>query len=257
MHFIRKWIILLLFFATSLVFAEMETLSGTIEKARTQSVLTQKMLANYIMLGMHNTFQNTEKNLQKSIEIFERHIEELDAFATSKKAFVNIEKIMQSWDPIKTMLLEEKSQKRAMVLFDKLELMLALTRETTEIYTRQTGSMLGKIIDASADIGISAQRMATLYLLKAWKIKEKKVETSMKRSMEIFKKSMEMLKQAKINTIEIQRRLKKIERAFMYFSVMNRLDSTAIPTLIYKKSDTILENANILSSLYNKTITLN
>ena len=257
MHFIRRWSMLLLFFASTLAFAEIETLSGAIEKARMQSVLTQKILADYIMVGMHNTFQNTEKNLQKNIEIFEHNIEELDAFATSKKAFMNIEKIMQLWDPIRSMLLEEKSRKRAVILFDKLELMLALTRETTEIYTRQTGSMLGKIIDASADIGINAQRMATLYLLMAWKIKEKRVGISMKRSMEIFKKSTEMLKQAKINTTEIQSQLKEIERAFMYFSVMDRLDSTTIPTLIYKKSDTILENANILSSLYNKTITLN
>ena len=257
MHFIRRWSMLLLFFASTLAFAEIETLSAAIEKARKQSVLTQKILADYIMVGMHNTFQNTEKNLQKNIEIFEHNIEELDAFATSKKAFVNIEKIMELWGPIKTMLLEQKSQESAIVLFDKLDLMLALTKETTEIYTRQTGSMLGKIIDASTDIGINAQRMATLYLLKAWKIKEKRVEASMKRSMEIFKKSTEMLKQAKINTAEIQSQLKEIERAFMYFSVMDRLDSTTIPTLIYKKSDTILENANTLSSLYNKTITLN
>ncbi len=233
------------------------TLSDTIEKARSQSVLTQKMLADYIMIGVNNKFQNTEKNLQKNVEIFEQNIEDLDAYATSKKAFKNIEKITQLWKPIKTLLLGEKSPQKALVLLDKLDGMLELTRETTALYTRQTGSMLGKIIDASVEIGVHVQRTATLYLLKSWDIKEGKIKTGMKHSMEIISKSLEMLKNTKVNNDEIRKQIAKIEKDFMYFSVMDKLKSMAIPTLIYKKSDTILETANTISSLYNKAITLN
>ncbi len=235
----------------------MVSLSDTIEKARSQSVLTQKMLADYVMIGMHNNFQGTEENFQKNIKKFEKNIEDLDAFTTSKKAFKNIEKITTLWDTVKPILLEKKDQQKAMILYDKLSAMLMLTKETTEIYTRQTGSMLGKIIDASADIGINAQKMATLYLLKAWEIKDETVEAGMKHALERFSKSLEMLKKAKVNTEEIRKQLKKIGKASMYFSVMDTLGSTAIPTLIYRKSDIILKDANTLSALYNKSITLN
>jgi hypothetical protein len=144
-----------------------------------------------------------------------------------------------------------------MALFTDMDALLVLTRETTEIYSRQTGSMLGKIIDASADIGINAQRRATLYLLKAWGKKEGKIKEDMSKAIKSFQQSVMVLKEAKINTEDIRNTLKKVEKAFMYFTVMDALDSSSVPTLIYKKSNSILKNANKLSALYNKTITLN
>jgi hypothetical protein len=237
--------------------SDLENVSDAIEKARAQSVLTQKILANYIMVGMHNTFHNTEETLKNSIEAFEKNMEDLDAFATSKKAFINSEKMMEVWEPIKKILHKEKNKAGAMALFTDMDALLVLSRETTEIYSRQTGSMLGKIIDASADIGINAQRMATLYLLKAWGKKEGKIKEDMSKAIKSFQQSVMVLKEAKINTEDIRNTLKKVEKAFMYFTVMDALDNSSVPTLIYKKSNSILKNANKLSALYNKTITLN
>jgi len=187
MHFLRRGVSLLLFSAILLCATELANLSDAIEKAREQSVLTQKILANYVMLGMHNSFQNTEETFTESIKRFEDNMEALDGFATSKKAFINSEKVMEAWEPIKKTLYKKKSKAEAMVLFAQLDKMLILTRETTEIYTRQTGSMLGKIIiDASADLGINAQRMATLYLLKAWGVKDKEIKQNMGKAIKNF-----------------------------------------------------------------------
>ena len=257
MRFLRRGIFLVLIQMVSLYALELANLSNAIEKAREQSVLTQKILANYAMVGMHNSFQNPEETFAKSIQTFEENMEALDAFATSKKAFINSEKVMESWEPVKKALLAQKSREGALKLLTQMDGLLALTRETTEIYTRQTGSMLGKIIDASADIGIHAQRMSMLYLLKAWGEKEARVDKEMKRSIAQFQKSITLLKDARVNTPEIRKVLKEVERAFMYFTVMDTLDSSAIPTLIYQKSNTILKAANTLAVLYNKTITLN
>jgi len=257
MRFIKRGLFLCLLPVMGLYALELLNLSDAIEKAREQSVLTQKILANYAMVGMHNSFQNSEESFKKSIESFEENMDALDNFATSKKAFQNSEKIMEAWEPIKKHLQEEKSLERALALLSEMDGLLALTRKTTEIYTRQTGYMLGKTMNASADIGIDAQRMATLYLLKAWGEKSATVDTMMKASIKEFKQAMELLKTARINTPEIKKVLQEVDRAFMYFTVMDALDSSAIPTLIYKKSNTILKAANRLAILYNKTITLN
>jgi len=257
MHFLRRGVSLLLLTMMCACALELANVSDAIEKAREQSVLTQKILANYIMVGMHNSFQNTEETFEKSIATFEENMEALDAFATSKKAFINSEKVMELWEPIKKNLLKEKRKSEAVKLFGQMDTLLALTRETTKIYTRQTGSMLGKIIDASSDIGINAQRMATLYLLKAWGEGENMVKEKMQEAIGAFQKSVKILKAAQINTPEIRTVLGRVEKAFMYFTVMDALDSSAVPTLIYKKSNTILKDANKLSTLYNKTITLN
>ncbi len=56
MHFLRRVVLLLLFSAIMLCATELANLSDAIEKAREQSVFTQKILANYVMPGMHNSF---------------------------------------------------------------------------------------------------------------------------------------------------------------------------------------------------------
>ena len=144
-----------------------------------------------------------------------------------------------------------------MKLYGRCDTLLALTRETTEIYTRQTGSMLGMIIKSSVDLGIYAQKMATLYLFKSWGSTAPIIQSDMDKSLKIFQASLKKLKNGKINTPEIQSTLKKVEKAFMYFTVMSSQENSSIPALIYKKSNAILKNANTLSRLYNKAITLN
>ncbi len=59
-------------------------------------------------------------------------------------------------------------------------------------------------------------------------------------------------KKAFVNSVKIRK---------AWIPIKNRLlqkkREVEVPTLIYKKSNTILKNANLLSTLYNKMITLN
>ena len=237
--------------------ADIETLADAIRMARSQSVLTQKILSDYSMIGMHNHFQHAEQTFTEDIEAFDTNLEALDAFATSKEAFQNIEKTREAWESMKILLKQKGSREQAVALLKQLDVLLILCKESTKLYSRQTGSMLGKIIDDAADLGIDAQRMAVLYLLKAWGVSNDATVKEMHAIMKRFQSAIARLEEARINTPEIVSVLKKVKRDFLYFTMMDSLGSSMIPTLIYKKSNTILQSANQLALLYNKTITLN
>lgn len=70
--------------------------------------------------------------------------------------------------------------------------------------------------------------------------------------MKLFKDSLQKLKHFEKNTPQINALLKKVERSFMFFEVMNRSQSRFIPALIYKKSNEILQDMDKVTDLYVK-----
>jgi hypothetical protein len=144
-----------------------------------------------------------------------------------------------------------------MKLFHAMDMLLESSRKTTVIYTRQTGATLGLIINNAGEIGINVQRLVSLYLFEVRGIKSDKLKTIRTKTMDAYDVAMKQLKNVPVNTDETRVLLSNIQKAFMYFKVMGDAHKSSIPTLIYKKSIGILEDANKLSRLYNSIITLN
>jgi hypothetical protein len=87
-------------------------------------------------------------------------------------------------------------------------------------------------------------------MLKVWGVDDPKFKEKMKKTMQLFKTSLERLKKANMNTPEINKLLTRAERSFKFFEIMNRSQSKFIPALIYKKSNEILKDMNTVTGLY-------
>jgi len=68
--------------------------------------------------------------------------------------------------------------------------------------------------------------------------------------MKLFKESLGKLMKSDMSTPEIMALLKKAEKSFKFFEIMNRSKSKFIPALIYKKSNEILKDMNTATGLY-------
>jgi len=95
-----------------------------------------------------------------------------------------------------------------------------------------------------------SQRMASLYMLKVWGVKDPKFKTKLDETLALFKTSLETLEKSSLNNDEINTLLAKVKRSFLFFEMMNRSKSKFVPTLIYKKSNDILKNMNSVTQLY-------
>ncbi len=229
---------------------EIKNLSQAVDVAGKQRMYTQRMLKDYAMAGMGNTFGDPSKDLKEIMVNFEDHLKALIKFNKDKPTAESLQKVMDMWLPIKESLAEEPSKEKAGKLQEELEALLGQANEAVGLFAKQTGKESGEIINISGRQRMLSQRMASLYMLKVWGIDDPKFKKKMDDAMSLFQTSIEKLMASKMSNDEIQKLLKKAKNSFMFFEIMNRSSSKFIPTLIYKKSNDILKSMNTATGLY-------
>jgi len=229
---------------------EIKNLHHAVDIAGKQRMFTQRMLKDYAMIGMENSFNNPDKDLKEIISKFENHLESLHDYTKNKKIIKSTQRVKNLWIPIKKILQKSPKKEKALQLQDSLEHLLQASDTTTHLFAKETGEEAGIIIDMSGRQRMLSQRMASLYMLKVWGIKNKYFQNKMDKSMELFETSLKHLQNSKLNTKEITTLLKQVENSFTFFKIMNKTSDIFIPTLIYKKSNDILKNMNIITGKY-------
>jgi len=247
---ITRYIVSFSLFFNFLLAVEIGTIHDAVDVAGKQRMFTQRMLKDYAMVGMKNSFGNPDEDLKQIMVEFEEHLYALHEYTKNKEIKKSIKKVEKLWLPIKKVLENTPSKEKVSKLQESLDLLLSAANDTTRLFAKETGKESGKVVDMSGRQRMLSQRMASLYMLKVWGVDDEKFKDKMQSSMELFKTSLEKLQKSKLNTDEINKLLSEVKKSFIFFEVMNKSSNTFIPSLIYKKSNDILKNMNRATQCY-------
>ena len=245
-----KYIFTFSILTNSLLAVDIKNVYDAVDISGKQRMFTQRMLKDYAMIGMQNSFGSPDKDLKKIMGEFEDNLHALHDYTKNKKIKKSAKKVEALWLPIKKVLENSPTKSEVAKLQESLELLLSASNETTGLFAKETGKASGKVVDMSGRQRMLSQRMASLYMLKVWGVDDDKFKEKMKDSMELFKSSLEELQKSEFNTDEINGLLTDVEKSFMFFEVMNKSSKVFIPSLIYKKSNDILKNMNKATQCY-------
>ena len=236
--------------ATSASAIEITSPTHAVDIAGKQRMFTQRMLKDYAMVGMGNTFGKPGEDLKKISADFQDHMESLAAYAKSDEIKKSIEKVEALWTPLKQTLSEAPSKEKVEKLQVDLDALLKAADDTTKLFAKESGKASGETVNKAGRQRMLSQRMASLYMLKVWAVEDPQFKTKLEDAMKLFKTSLAELEKSSLNTDEIKTLLAKVKRSFMFFEMMSKSKSKFVPTLIYKKSNDILVNMNSATQKY-------
>lgn len=246
-----RGLILLLVLIPTLSMAEIKSLANATNLSGKQRMLTQRMMMNYALIGQNITYKEPNKDQQKTVTTFDSTLAELAHYKLNPSYTAAITATQSYWIKVKPKLLQTPNQKQALVLQKELNQLLDLSHQITQILSKEAGNNRGPEINKSGRQRMLSQRLASLYMLKSWRVKNFKFDQEFTLTLNEFKDNQTQLKQSKETTADILKQLAIADRAFIWFEMTEKTKSKKpIPSLILRSSNTILNAMDKATLLY-------
>ena len=157
---------LMLMFGSTSFAVEISSAAQAVDIAGKQRMFTQRMLKDYAMVGMKNTYGKPGEDLGRISLAFDDAIASLLTYAKNDDTKQSLEKVKTLWAPLKLTLSEEPTLEKVGKLQEDLEVLLKAANETTKLFAKESGSASGKIVNTAGRQRMLSQRMAGLFMMK-------------------------------------------------------------------------------------------
>jgi len=226
-------------------------LAAAVNKAGRQRMLTQRIVKLYCQIGMDVATASARAQLAESVALFERQLAELAPLARSAEARRAHEEAVRLWPPVKELATGPAGKDKALRLQAASEALLAAAhRLTLEL---EAGAPLGTLVNLSGRQRMVSQRLAKLYMLRAWKIEVPGLAADMESAQAEFARGLGQLMRAGENTAEIDRELYAVAVQWEWFrSALGYEGIASYSLVVADASENILRSLERIVHLYEQ-----
>ncbi|MCI5150361.1 MAG: hypothetical protein D3916_13410 [Candidatus Electrothrix sp. MAN1_4] len=181
-----------------------------------------RLLKDYALIGMGVDYHNPAKDLKENLEGMEQEIKDLEGHKLNKKLSSEIIGIEKSWHTIKPEFEKKPDKTKMHDIRTVVEKFTTRCEKVAEDISEATGIKGEHDVVLISQLGMESQRLAAIYLMKAWGVADPNYQDEVKEIVDQTEKNYQELLEAdeKLVSGEIKGQLKSIEKDFISFSVM-------------------------------------
>lgn len=216
--------------------------SQDVHEVADMCMFSQRILKDYALIGMGVSYHDPAEDLKKTAKMMNKYIKDVESHHLKKALDDEVRELERLWKEIEPQLLEKPVKKRMTRLHKKVEAFTHYCEKVAEHLAIDTKIKGEHYVVLIAQLGMESQRLAALYMMKAWGIADPNYYEEVEEVLEEYEKIYHELLKAdnKLVSQEIKDKLTATEKHFMVFEFMAASKSGRfVPTMAEKSASKI------------------
>lgn len=193
------------------------TVAAAINKAGYQRMLSQRIVKSYLQLGLEVLPDVSALQLRQAVEEFDANLAQLKGFAPNAAIRGGVGKLEAAWQPLKAAATAPVDRQRMADILAHDARVLAAAEQLTRQIEDYGGLPLGPLVNTSGRQRMLSQRLAKLYMLRAWGFENSVIRTDLRDTGAEFVRALARLQAAPQNNYEINQELDAITLQWTWF----------------------------------------
>ncbi|WP_067518240.1 type IV pili methyl-accepting chemotaxis transducer N-terminal domain-containing protein [Endozoicomonas ascidiicola] len=225
-----------------------------INKAGRQRMLSQRIARNYLMIGSDVNTQDAIRELENNINLFEQQYDELTVYAPNEVIQKNLETVAQIWQKFKATVQEKPQWEHSLSVIELSDQLLSASEAVVQEVAKHANHQAGQLVNISGRQRMLSQRIAKLYMARAWSLQSEDIEIAMNTAIYEFDNSLQKLRQSNLNSDVINTKLYTIQKQWNYANASFKISDKGffVPTVVSVTTDSILRRMDDITYDYEQ-----
>lgn len=218
-------------------------------------MLTQRMLRNYLQLGMEVRPDLAGKDLPATIALFETTLAGLEKFDSSQDVSSALGDVKKLWGPVKSVISARPDRSKAEKLWVDVENLLIACNTVVQRLEESSDDSGNYLVNTAGLQRMLSQRAVVFHMMRAWGFTDPRYAQGFDDTTGHFKFALDELIEHDQTSAAIRNELKEIQSLFLRFEKGAQAGtSNFVLGMMANSAHKILQGMNEIVGMYQKLI---